>query len=435
MNRRSKHAAIDHPEAPQRRRLRILLSAYSCEPDKDAEPDSAWRWAVGLAHAGHEVWVITRAASATAIERALAGRRDVNVQVIYYDAPAWAHSWRRGAPDYSMLWEWGAYRLARRLCRTTRFDIVHHVTFGVFRDPSFMAFLGVPFVFGPVGGGEAAPRALRKTFPLRGRVVDRGRDVANWMVCLDPLMAAVYRRAAAILCKTGETRDAIPARYRDKCRVQLEVGIDDPGERLIQPRPREKGRFRVLYVGRLAYPKGVHLGLAALARLRTTHPEATFTIIGSGPDEAWLRRAARHFGVADAVSWIPQLDRAGVMRAYAGHDAFLYPSLHESSADAVLDALSRGLPVVAIAAGGPAALADSPCALLVPPGEPGETVAALAGALARIAEDTALARSMVDAAVRRARQHYGRDREVARMEQLYRTALRVPPSGGAEATQ
>jgi hypothetical protein len=42
---------------------------------------------------------------------------------------------------------------------------------------------------------------------------------------------------------------------------------------------------------------------------------------------------------------------------------------------------------------------------------------------------------MVDAAVRRAHQHYGRDREVARMEQLYRTALRVPPAGGAEATQ
>jgi glycosyltransferase involved in cell wall biosynthesis len=430
MNRRSSRPKIDRAEAPQRRRLRILLSAYACEPDKDSAPDSAWRWAVGLAHAGHEVWVITRAASATAIERALAERRDVNVQVIYYDAPAWAHSWRRGAPDYSLLWEWGAYRLARRLCRTTRFDIVHHVTFGVFRDPSFMAFLGVPFVFGPVGGGESVPRALRKTLPLRGRMVDRGRDVANWMVCIDPLMAAVYRRAAAILCKTDETLAAIPARYRDKCRVQLDVGIDDPGEQRLQPRSRETGRFRVLYVGPLAYAKGVHLGLAALARLRTTHPEATFTIIGSGPDAAWLRRTARHIGVEDAVSWIPQLDRPGIARAYAGHDAFLYPSLHEPSADAVLEALSRGLPVVGIATGGPAVLADPPCALLVPPGEPGETVAALAGALARIAEDTALARSMVDTAVRRTRQGFGREREVARMEQLYRTALRIPPVGG-----
>jgi hypothetical protein len=234
MNRPINRAEIDHPDAPQRQRLRILLSAYSCEPEKDAEPGSGWRWALGLAHAGHEVWVITRAASASAIERALAGRRDVNVQFIYYDQPAWTRSWRRGAPPYSMLWEWGAYRLARRLCRNTRFDIAHHIAFGVFRDPSFMAFLGVPFVFGPVGGGEAAPRALRRTFPLRDRVVDGGRDVANWMVRIDPLMAAVYRRAAAILCQSAETRDAIPARYRDKCRVQLEFGIDDPGERMEQ---------------------------------------------------------------------------------------------------------------------------------------------------------------------------------------------------------
>jgi hypothetical protein len=213
-------------------------------------------------------------------------------------------------------------------------------------------------------------------------------------------------------------RDAIPARYRDKCRVQLEVGIDDPGERRIQPRPRENGRFRVLYVGRLVYPKGVHLGLAALARLRTTHPEATFTIIGSGPDEAWLRRAARHFGVADAVNWIPQLDRAGVMRAYAGHDAFLYPSLHESSADAVLEALSGGLPGPSQPAAGSPATRPA----LLAPGEWRDGWRHC-GRAVRIA-DTARA---VDGRRGGARASTRTDREVARMEQLYRTALRALP--------
>jgi glycosyltransferase involved in cell wall biosynthesis len=407
------------------RRLRILLSAYACEPGKGSEPGIGWHWALGLARAGHEVWVITRANNAGTIERALAGEHGPTPHFFYYDLPGWARLWKRGArgvrTDY-VLWQWGAYRLARRLCRARRFDVAHHLTFGVFRHPSFMAFLGVPFVFGPLGGGEAAPRPLRSTFPLRGRLIDGVRDLANWLVRIDPLMAAVYRRSAAILCKTAETRDAIPARYRDRCRLQLEVGIDDPGERRVEPRAREAGRFRVLYVGRLSYLKGVHLGLAALARLRATHPGATLTIIGSGPEELWLQRVARRLGVSDAVEWIPWMEHSAVMGAYADHDAFLFPSLHDSSG-AMLEALSSGLPVVCLATGGPAALADPSCALLVPPGRPAETVEALAGALARLADDTALARALVEAAARRTRDEFAWHRQIARMEGLYRVAL------------
>jgi len=420
--------------AGRARRLRILLSAYACEPDQGSEAAIGWRWALGLAKAGHEVWVITRANNAGAIENALARQQVVNLQFSYYDLPAWALGWKRagrGVRSNYVLWQWGAYRVARRLCRAVRFDVVHHLTFGAFRHPSFMAFLDVPFVFGPVGGGETAPRLLRATYPLRGRVIDGVRDLANWTVRVDPLMAAVYRRSAAILCKTGETMDAIPARYHDKCCVQPEVGIDDPGDRRVVPRPRESGRFRVLYVGRLEFLKGVHLGLAAFALLRARHPEATLTIIGSGPDEAWLRRKARRLGVDAAVNWIPWLERAAIMRAYAGHDAFLFPSLHDSSGNAMLDALSCGLPVVCIDTGGPAVLADPSCAILVPPGAPRQTVEGLAAALARLADDAPLVRSMVEAGVLRARQQFGWDHQIARMEQHYRAACE-PPAQRAE---
>ena len=40
-------------------RLRILLSAYACEPDRGSEPGVGWNWVRHLARE-HEVWVITR---------------------------------------------------------------------------------------------------------------------------------------------------------------------------------------------------------------------------------------------------------------------------------------------------------------------------------------------------------------------------------------
>jgi glycosyltransferase involved in cell wall biosynthesis len=87
--------------------------------------------------------------------------------------------------------------------------------------------------------------------------------------------------------------------------------------------------------------------------------------------------------------------------------------------------------VVCIDTGGPAVLADPSCAILVPPGAPRQTVEGLAAALARLADDAPLVRSMVEAGVLRARQQFGWDHQIARMEQHYRAACE-PPAQRAE---
>ena len=40
--------------------MKILLSAYACEPNKGSEPEVGWKWAINLVKAGHEVYVVTR---------------------------------------------------------------------------------------------------------------------------------------------------------------------------------------------------------------------------------------------------------------------------------------------------------------------------------------------------------------------------------------
>lgn len=46
--------------------------------------------------------------------------------------------------------------------RAERFDIVHHVSWGSLQLGTWMGFLPVPLVFGPVGGGQTAPASLRE---------------------------------------------------------------------------------------------------------------------------------------------------------------------------------------------------------------------------------------------------------------------------------
>lgn len=421
------------------RPLRILLSAYACEPHKGSEPGIGWHWAVALARAGHNVWVLTRANNRNAIEDAMTEQPVPTLRFVYYDLPLRLRWWKRGGRGvrlYYVLWQWGAYLLARRLSREVRFDIAHHITFGVFRHPSFMAFLDVPFVFGPVGGGETAPSRLRKTFPLRGYLTDLLRDAANRLARVDPLMTAVYHRSAAILCKTRETLECIPPRYRDKCRVRVEVGIDEDDMLPMPGRRREDGCFRVLYAGRLIYWKGLHLGLMAFARLlRIRHGQAHLTVIGNGPDQVWLHQLAQRLGIDRDITWIPWLEREAVMRAYPEHDAFLFPSLHDSSGNVVLEALSCGLPVVCLDAGGPAVLVDSSCGFRIQPGGPEEAVESLAQALAVLAGNAAQAQAMGEAAVRRARRQFSWTNQAARMESLYLSVCGEPESAQRPMTQ
>jgi len=254
---------------------------------------------------------------------------------------------------------------------------------------------------------------------LRGHAMDLARDAANWLVNIDPMMASVYRRAAVTLCKTAETLQRIPRRYRDKCRVCLEVGTR--GDAPVPPRERSpmEDRFRVLYVGRLVYWKGLHLGLEAFAKLIERHPEAHFTVIGSGPQESWLRAYARRLGIAGSITWIPWMERDAVLQAYPRHDVFLYPSLHDSSGNVVLEALAGGLPVVCLRLGGPGELVNDTCGIRVRAGDSAQVVPSLARALGALADEPRLRQRMSEEAMRRARGQYSWSRQIQRIEALY----------------
>src|SRR5579864_6502517 len=157
---------------PQRAdQLKVLMSAYAFEPERGSEPGVGWNWVQQIGKS-EKVWVITKANNRRTIESALAKEPLPNVHFVYFDLPRWASFWKRGLRGihaYYYLWQLGAYLVARRLHRQVGFDLVHHVTFVNYWMPSFLVLLPVPFLWGPVGGGESAPRAFWHFFSLRGK--------------------------------------------------------------------------------------------------------------------------------------------------------------------------------------------------------------------------------------------------------------------------
>ncbi len=311
---------------------RILLSAYACEPGKGSEPEVGWRWAIELARLGHEVTVLTRANNRAALEAALpATGLAERVHLATYDLPRWASFWkrgRRGVHIYYLLWQWLAARLAERLHRAHRFDRVHHATFVSLRQPSFLGRLGVPFVFGPVSGGEAIPWRLRGGRGPRAFLVEVVRDLANALVRVEPLMARTFAAAETIVVTSTSSRALVPRRFRAKTRISLAIGIDPEAWTAASP-GAGTGPLRLLFVGRLVGFKALDLALEAVAAARAGGVDLRFTVVGDGPLAGRWRADGVRLGLDGVVTWLPWRPRAELARAYAAHDALLFPSLRD----------------------------------------------------------------------------------------------------------
>src|SRR5262245_57386035 len=178
------------------------------------------------------------------------------------------------------------------------------------------------------------------------------------------------------------------------------------------PRPaRPSGSpWRLLYVGRIAPEKGLEVLLEALRRMRTGAVDARvagahaprLTIVGwdyfgSSYGEAFRRRLAQ----GDLADLAPQVALAGhvpygprLFEIYDAHDALVLPSFTEGFPQVILEAMARGVPVVATRVGGvPRIVRDGENGLLVPPGD----AAALAAALVRLVASPELASALARA--------------------------------------
>ena len=146
--------------------MKVLMSAYGCEPGHGSEHETGWNWAKQAAKF-HEVWVLTHANNRLGIERELRQRPIPNLHFVYHDPPRWPRFWKQSLVEENfcyLFWQLSAVPICRRLHRENGFDVAHHITFGSYRHPSCLAWLPCPFIWGPVGGGERAPLTFYSSF-------------------------------------------------------------------------------------------------------------------------------------------------------------------------------------------------------------------------------------------------------------------------------
>ena len=94
-------------------------------------------------------------------------------------------------------------------------------------------------------------------------------------------------------------------------------------------------------------------------------------------------------GAQDSIRWVSQMPQQELFALYRTMHCFLFPSLHDSSGNVVLEAQANGLPVVCLDVGGPATLVTEDTAIVVATRNQNEAgvIQGLADAIRKLAHD------------------------------------------------
>jgi glycogen synthase len=334
--------------------------------------------ATALATAGHEVVVLSRRPSDTDPSthpttdevhegvRVIAAAQDPHEFAFSTDMMAWTL-----AMGHSMI--------RAGLAAGFTPDVVHAHDWLVAHPAVALAeFFDVPLV-----STLHATEAGRHSGWINGRTSRQVHALESWLA----------RGSDSVITCSGSMRDEIMAMFGPFATdvSVIRNGIE-AGRWPFAKRSVHSGPARLLYVGRLEYEKGIHDLIAALPRIRRTHPGTTLTIAGEGTQLHWLIDEARRHHVLKATRFLGHLDHAELLDALHDADAVVLPSHYEPFGIVALEATAAGAPLVTSNVGGLGeAVIDGQTGMSFAPRD----IAGLASAVRRVLDDP-------DAAQRRA---------------------------------
>ena len=163
----------------------------------------------------------------------------------------------------------------------------------------------------------------------------------------DDMATLGIAREAITIHYTGLDRDLFRPLDHAGLRTRLATTFD---------LPLREDETLLASVGALIERKGQGLVIQALADL----PQARLLLVGKGEDEASLRALAREVGVADRVHFLGSLEPAMLPPILSAADAMVLPSASEGLANAWIEALACGTPLVITDAGGAREVVTAP---------------------------------------------------------------------------
>ncbi len=407
--------------------MKILVSAYACEPGKGSEAGIGWNWVEQLS-IENEIWVITRENNSIPVTKNQSLPQ--NTHWIYYDLPYYLRFWKkgsRGARVYYYLWQIAIYFKIKKINNKINFDVIQHATFGSYWLPSLLCLLPIPFIWGPVGGGESAPKSLYKSLDLNGKIFEHKRDIVRSLVQFDILWKLTVKRATIALATSEQTKERLHKAGVKNIQIMSNVALPLKDiEKLNQFQINKNPNLIFVSIGRLLHWKGYHLGLKAFAEfLKSGDIHSEYWIVGEGPEFQNLKDLASQLGIQEQTRFMGNLSREEVFGVLKDSDALVHPSFHDSGGWVCAEAMAAGRPVICLDIGGPALQVDENTGYKIPPTNTKEVIEYLKNSMEELYHNTNLRLQFAEACKVRILDNFSWNLRRKEMLQIMSDAIRV----------
>jgi glycosyltransferase involved in cell wall biosynthesis len=403
------------------RRLKVLISAYSCEPGKGSESGIGWNIVRQMA-VYHDIWVITRTQNKRLIEPEISKNPVAGLNFVYHDFPGVPSFWDGEnilAQLHYPIWQLSLLHAAKKLHSRINFDIAHHVTWGRYWTPSLVSLLGIPFIWGPIGGGESTPESFLHELKAKGRLLEFLRNTARILGEADPFVRATAMHCSTAFATTPETAARLNKLHVRKIILKGHAALSREQVLKLASMPNPPhGPVNFISMGRLLHWKGFHLALKAFALAGIEG--SLYRIVGDGREKPGLEALARKLGIEKQVVFTGHVPRSEALDMLKSSHVLLHPSYHDSGGWVCIEAMAAKRPVVCLDLGGPATLTDANNGIKIPAGNPDQTVKEIADAIRKFADNPQLAALMGKLASESVLDHFLWEHIAAAMAEVYK---------------
>ena len=357
------------------RQMKVLVSAVSCNPYLGSENYFGWAAVKALAR-DHELWVLTSERNREDLGRAAAeGLVPANVHFVVAGKIRPWHPNRMRA----RLQGWRQYLyfsrailpLARQLHAEQKFDLIHHVTLATWRVASPLWQLGIPFVFGPIGGYEQFPVRFFPMLSASSAAFELARMASNVSSRFSPGVRRCLREAAHVFVANLETEQLVREVRGSGNGVSSLMSNFHSGEKIrslarFAADKNLNGPLRLFAAGNMEGRKGVTLALEALARAKAAGVNFHYRLGAGGPEIEHLKKLASQLGLTAEVEFADNLHGEAYQSELGSTHIYLLPSLRDSAPVTLTEAMLAGCVPIVAAGGGPEIMVSADCGYKFP---------------------------------------------------------------------
>jgi glycosyltransferase involved in cell wall biosynthesis len=364
----------------ENKRLKILIVAHEFSPDQGSECAVGWNIITRLVKY-HDITVIYSSKYTLHLSNYFQKSGEIpGLNCVNLDRPFISkifialNSLFRGLGPIGLpvihylgykFWQISAYRTAKRLHQTNRFDAAHQLTQISFREPGYLWKLGIPFFWGPTGGTSTLPKQFYSIISRQSRFLERIRSLSNYyQFNYYSRVREANKRAAVIYTYAHEDEFLLKKSAGGIVKIMLDVGTYPYIKKSPVPAD-DKPILKGIWCGQLSYRKALSILLKALSLNEITKENIEFKIIGSGPLENSMHKMADQLGLRN-IEWINNVKHEEIFGLMEQADIFVHTSLREAVSSVIPEALSMGLPVICHDVNGMSIAIDETCGIKIP---------------------------------------------------------------------